>query len=149
MARPKGSLTIPSLTKPAGKPGPKSKIEKALVHSTVGRPAGVAAKLKELREMLVLGKADAIMAKMVKVALDDAHPGQTTMLKFFGERVLPQETFTGLSNPGQGGITIVVEGMGGQAIKIGRKTTEVVLVEPSEDDEVIDMDFTEVRHETK
>lgn len=116
--RPPGSVTIPKFGAPVNKPGPKPQ---ALVQAglrRVGRPPGFESKLKELREKLIMSKGDAVLDKIIQIALDDNHKDQAAMLKLLGDRVINIGAFQGAADKGNKGLHIKVTGVDGSVVEV-------------------------------
>lgn len=100
-------------TRGKGRP-PKS--EMALVKNKnknkVGRPAGDAARLNEFKARLLATGGSRILDKMIKIALDDNHPGQMAAIKMSIDRIMPMSMFEAAKNGGSTPqITINVSGI--------------------------------------
>jgi hypothetical protein len=50
-------------------------------------------RIKELKKMLIEGKGEQVVQKVLDIALDDGHPGQMAALKLCMERALPTSLF--------------------------------------------------------
>ena len=50
-------------------------------------------RIKELKRMLIEGKGEEVVKKVLDIALDDGHPGQMAALKLCMERALPTSMF--------------------------------------------------------
>ena len=50
-------------------------------------------RVKELKQMLVEGKGQHVVQKVIDIALDDSHPSQMTALKMCMDRALPISAF--------------------------------------------------------
>lgn len=68
----------------AKKPGKRGK---------VGRPAGDTARMNELKARLLSTSGEKVIDKVIKIALDDEHPGQIAALRLCMDRLLPVSVF--------------------------------------------------------
>lgn len=59
----------------------------------MGRPPGQLARIDEFKEMLFGTSGDAIMTKLISIALNDSHAGQMSAMKMCVDRVLPLSHF--------------------------------------------------------
>lgn len=50
-------------------------------------------RIKELKQMLIEGKGQEVVQKVIQIALEDGHPGQMAALKLCMERALPVSMF--------------------------------------------------------
>jgi hypothetical protein len=50
-------------------------------------------RVKELKQMLIEGKGQQVVQKVIDIALDDGHPSQMAALKMCMERALPMSVF--------------------------------------------------------
>jgi hypothetical protein len=122
MARPKGSPTVPTFTKP----GPKSKEAIAKVMGTVGRPAGLASRMKELQARIMLSeKPERILDRMMDIALDDTHPKQVEMMIILAKRYIPETDFSGGEDKIPKSLSVeIVDTSGNKTTKAGACRTE-------------------------
>ena len=81
----------------------KADIEARKRPGKVGRPAGDAARIQELRARLLSTTGDKVINKVVEIAMTDGHPVQGAALKMCLDRVLPlsyfEKTKDGSSTP--------------------------------------------------
>ena len=61
--------------------------------------------LIDTKKLLLEGRADEVITKMIGIALTDGHPVQGTALKWCGDRMLPMTEF---EEKGKAGITTVI-----------------------------------------
>lgn len=115
-----------------GRP-PKSAVEakKPGNRGKVGRPAGDAARIQELKARLLATTGDKVINKIVEIALNDDHPGQMAALKMCFDRQLPVSLFEKDAKRGSNAITINIVGVDNTTIQ-------------ATDDDVVDMEYTEV-----
>lgn len=59
----------------------------------IGRPKGDAGRIQEFKERLLATGGTRILDKMIKIALDDEHPGQMAAIKLAVDRILPASIF--------------------------------------------------------
>lgn len=110
-----------------GRP-PKSELQavKDRTKGKVGRPAGDAARIQEFKERLLATGGTRIIDKMISIALDDTHAGQTAMLKLALDRLLPVSLFEaakgGNSTPT---VSITITGMGAPEAQVVEDITDV------------------------
>jgi hypothetical protein len=69
-------------------------------------------RLKELKQMLIEGKGQAVVQKVLDIALEDGHPGQMAALKLCMERALPVSMFEKTAAQ-RAAVTINITGIGG------------------------------------
>jgi len=94
-----------------------------------GRPKNDTGRLQEFKERLLATGGTRILDTMIRIALDDNHPGQMAAIKLAIDRMLPVSAFDASKNGGQNPqITINISGI-----------NEPQLLESSSDDEVIDV----------
>lgn len=77
----------------------------------VGRPKGDAAIINEYKaRMLASPKSEAVLQKILDVALDDEHKNQAACMKLVIDRILPASYFEkDKKTGGVGGVTVVVQ----------------------------------------
>ena len=94
-----------------------------------GRPKNATGRLQEFKERFLATGGTRILDTMIRIALDDNHPGQMAAIKLAIDRMLPVSAFDASKNGGQNPqITINISGI-----------NEPQLLESSSDDEVIDV----------
>jgi hypothetical protein len=79
-------------------------------------------RVKELKQMLIEGKGQKVVQKVIDIALDDNHPNQMAALKMCMDRALPMSVFEKTSAQ-RNAVTINITSFG----------------QPSEPKEVIDV----------
>lgn len=107
------SSPSPAKTKAVAKRGRprKADIEAKKKPGKVGRPAGDAARIQELKARLLATTGDKVINKIVQIAMDDKHPGQLAALKMCFDRQLPLSLFEKDAKRGSGAITINIVGV--------------------------------------
>ena len=85
-------------------------------------------RVKELKKMLVESKGEAVVKKVIDIALDDDHPMQMAALKMCMERALPVSLFEKTSAQ-RSAVNITISGIG---VQVG-ETVEAEDVEPKYD----------------
>lgn len=113
-----------------GRPS-KQDLTKAVKPGKVGRPAGVPARINELKARLIATSGDRVLNEIVRKALDPEDKDQVACLKMCIDRVLPISMFekgAGRSNAVQI-----------QIINTSDKSSTVI-----ENDDAVDIDFEEV-----
>jgi hypothetical protein len=70
-------------------------------------------RVKELKQMLVEGKGQHVVQKVIDIALDDSHPSQMAALKMCIDRALPMSVFEKTSAQ-RNAVTINITGLGQQ-----------------------------------
>ena len=118
----------------------KTEIEakKAGNRGKVGRPAGDAARINEFKARLLATSGDAVINKIISIAQNDEHPGQMAALKMCMDRVLPLSYFEkDKATGGRSAVSITITGIGGDTTIVGGEETE--------QDDVIDVEYSEVR----
>jgi hypothetical protein len=132
---------VPTFTKP----GPKTKEAIAKVVA-IGRPPGLASRLKELQARLLLSnKPEAIIDKMVQIALDDKHPKQVEMIALLAKRFIPETDFSGGEEKIPKSLSVEIVDTAGNTttVRVGNQG-------PTEQNDFIDMgNVEEVPDETK
>lgn len=78
----------------------------------VGRPKGTPGRIEELKARLLTTSGDRVIDTIVRIALDDEHPGQMAALKMCIDRQLPLSLFERDAKRGSGAITINITGVG-------------------------------------
>ncbi len=124
------SLNLPSVPK-KGRPK-KSDIEAKKNRGKVGRPAGDAARIQELKARLLATTGDKVINKIVQIAMDDNHQGQIAALKMCIDRMLPMSLFEKEAKRGSNAVTINIVGVGNTQIS------------GNEEDNILDIDVEEV-----
>lgn len=69
-------------------------------------------RIKELKQMLIEGKGQEVVKKVIDIALEDGHPGQMAALKLCMERALPVSMFEKTAAQ-RAAVTINITGIGG------------------------------------
>jgi hypothetical protein len=85
-------------------------------------------RLKELKRMLVESKGEAVVKKVIDIAMNDDHPQQMVALKMCMERALPVSLFEKTSAQ-RSAVNITISGIG---VQVG-ETVEAEDVEPKYD----------------
>ena len=92
---------------------------KALVESKklgnrgkIGRPAGDAARIQEMKARLLSTTGSKVINKIVSIAMDDSHAGQMAALKMCMDRVLPTSLFEKDAKGQRNAVTINITGIG-------------------------------------
>ena len=85
-------------------------------------------RVKELKKMLVESKGEAVVKKVIDIALNDDHPMQMAALKMCMERALPVSMFEKTSAQ-RSAVNITISGIG---VQVG-ETVEAEDVEPKYD----------------
>jgi hypothetical protein len=68
-------------------------------------------RVKELKQMLIEGKGQKVVQKVIDIALDDNHPSQMAALKMCMDRALPMSVFEKTSAQ-RSAVTINITGLG-------------------------------------
>ena len=68
-------------------------------------------RVKELKQMLIEGKGQKVVQKVIDIALDDNHPSQMAALKMCIDRALPMSVFEKTSAQ-RNAVTINITGLG-------------------------------------
>ena len=102
-------LSIPTKTRGSlepklrgkGRP-PKADLEavKNRTKGKMGRPVGDAGRIEEFKQRLLSTGGTRILDTMIRIALDDTHPGQMAAIKMSIDRMLPMSTFEAAKNGG-------------------------------------------------
>ena len=79
-------------------------------------------RIKELKKMLIEGKGEQVVQKVLDIALDDGHPGQMAALKMCVDRTLPVSMFE-KGNGQRSAVTINITGLDGVPLQIGASST--------------------------
>jgi hypothetical protein len=66
----------------------------------VGRPIGDAGRIEEFKQRLLATGGTRILDTMIRIALDDNHPGQMAAIKMSVDRMLPISSFEAAKNGG-------------------------------------------------
>lgn len=66
----------------------------------IGRPIGDAGRIEEFKQRLLATGGTRILDTMIRIALDDNHPGQMAAIKMSVDRMLPMSTFEAAKNAG-------------------------------------------------
>lgn len=69
-------------------------------------------RIKELKQMLIEGRGQAVVQKVLDIALEDGHPSQMAALKLCFERALPVSLFEKTAAQ-RAAVTINITGIGG------------------------------------
>jgi hypothetical protein len=86
----------------------------------VGRPAGDAAAIKEMKARLLASpKSRKVLDSILNAALDDEHKNQAAAWKLLMDRMLPVGYFEKDKESGRAAVNITISGVGGDAISIG------------------------------
>lgn len=101
----------------------------------VGRPAGDAARIQELKARLLATTGDKVINKIVNIALDDAHSGQMAALKMCVDRMLPLSLFEKDVKRGSNAVTINIVGVDNTTIQANDPNTLDVDVSEVGDEE--------------
>jgi len=83
-------------------------------------------RVKELKRMLVEGKGERVVQKVIDIALDDNHPSQMAALKMCMDRALPMSVFEKTSAQ-RSAVTINITSFGAP--------TEQTVIDQAEDTE--------------
>ena len=65
----------------------------SVIPKPIGRPPGQSARLEEFKQKLIGANGDAIISKLITIALTDTHPGQMSAMKMCVDRILPVSHF--------------------------------------------------------
>lgn len=105
-----------------------------------GRPPGDAARINEFKARLLATSGDAVITKIINIAQDDEHPGQMAALKMCMDRVLPLSYFEkDKATNGRSAVSITITGIGGD--------TKIVGGEDTVSDDIVDVEYSEVRND--
>lgn len=101
-------------TKPRRGRPPKALVESKKLgnRGKVGRPAGDAARIQEMKARLLSTTGNKVINKIVSIAMDDNHAGQMAALKMCMDRVLPTSLFEKDSKGQRNAVTINITGIG-------------------------------------
>ena len=106
----------------------------------VGRPPGDAARINEFKARLLATSGDNVINKIIEIAQNDEHPGQMAALKMCMDRVLPLSYFEkDKATGGRSNVSITITGIGGD--------TTIVGTEDNNNDDIVDVEYTEVGKE--
>lgn len=109
-----------------GRP-PKSDLQavKDRTKGKVGRPKGDSSRMQEFKERLLATGGTRIIDKMVSIALDDDHPGQTAMLKLVADRLIPVSMFEAVKGAGSPSISINISTIGTPTIETVEDVSDI------------------------
>lgn len=101
-------------TKPRRGRPPKALVESKKMgnRGKVGRPAGDAARIQEMKARLLSTTGNKVINKIVSIAMDDNHAGQMAALKMCMDRVLPTSLFEKDAKGQRNAVTINITGIG-------------------------------------
>lgn len=101
-------------TKPRRGRPPKALVESKKLgnRGKVGRPAGDAARIQEMKARLLSTTGNKVINKIVSIAMDDSHAGQMAALKMCMDRVLPTSLFEKDAKGQRNAVTINITGIG-------------------------------------
>lgn len=101
-------------TKPRRGRPPKALVESKKLgnRGKVGRPAGDAARIQEMKARLLSTTGNKVINKIVSIAMDDNHAGQMAALKMCMDRVLPTSLFEKDAKGQRNAVTINITGIG-------------------------------------
>lgn len=102
------------LAKKRGKGRPRKEEMEAVRNRTkgkVGRPKGDAGRMKEFKERLLATAGDRIVDTVIRIGLDDEHPGQMAALKMCMDRMLPLSMFEKDAKGNRNAVTINIVGV--------------------------------------
>lgn len=77
-------------------------------------------RVKELKQMLIEGKGQKIVQKVIDIALDDEHPSQMAALKMCMDRALPMSAFE-KTTAQRNAVSITITGLGSPSTVIDTK----------------------------
>lgn len=78
---------------PKVKRGRPTKAALQAARSKIGRPKETTGRIAEFKERLLATSGPYVIDKVIKIALDDKHPGQMAAIKMCMDRVLPISLF--------------------------------------------------------
>jgi|NOAtaT_7_FD_contig_21_1826339_length_930_multi_6_in_0_out_0_1 hypothetical protein len=110
-----------------GRP-PKSDLEAVRNRNKgkLGRPKNDTGRMQEFKERLLATGGTRILDTMIRIALDDNHPGQMAAIKLAVDRILPMSAFDAAKNGGSTPqVTINISGINEPKI-IGSSDDEVI-----------------------
>ena len=85
----------------------------AVTRSPIGTAQGNKQRMQEFKNKLLTEvNGNAIINKMIQIALDDEHPGQATALKMCADRILPTSIFEEKKDGSRTAINITISGIG-------------------------------------
>lgn len=102
----------------------------------LGRPVGQTSRIEEFKQRLVSTSGDAIISKLIQIALHDGNPGQMSALKMCVDRVLPLSHFEKAAAGGGNSPTI--------SINISGLTNSTATVVGSQGNDYTPGDITDV-----
>lgn len=128
-------LSIPTKTRGSlepklrgkGRP-PKADLEavKNRTKGKIGRPVGDAGRIEEFKQRLLSTGGTRILDTMIRIALDDTHPGQMAAIKMSIDRMLPMSTFEAAKNGGSmPSISINISSLGQSKIETVEDITDI------------------------
>ena len=79
----------------------------------VGRPVGDNGRIQELKARLMATSGTKVIDTVIRIALNDDHPGQMAALKMCLDRQLPMSLFDKEAKRGSNAITINITGVSG------------------------------------
>lgn len=122
-------------TKPRRGRPPKALVESKKLgnRGKVGRPAGDAARIQEMKARLLSTTGNKVINKIVSIAMDDNHAGQMAALKMCMDRVLPTSLFEKDAKGQRNAVTINITGIGEAKVE----AAEII------DDHITDVDYDE------
>lgn len=122
-------------TKPRRGRPPKALVESKKLgnRGKVGRPAGDAARIQEMKARLLSTTGNKVINKIVSIAMDDNHAGQMAALKMCMDRVLPTSLFEKDAKGQRNAVTINITGIGEAKVE----AAEII------DDHITDVNYDE------
>jgi hypothetical protein len=92
----------------------------------IGRPKNDTGRLQEFKERLMATGGSRILDTMIRIALDDTHPGQMAAIKLAVDRILPMSAFDAAKNGGSmPQVTINISGLNEPKIIGGDEVIDV------------------------
>ena len=92
----------------------------------IGRPIGDAGRIEEFKQRLLATGGTRILDTMIRIALDDNHPGQMAAIKMSVDRMLPMSTFEAAKNGGSmPSISINISSLGQAKIETLEDVTDI------------------------
>jgi hypothetical protein len=108
-----------------GRP-PKAVIEARKRPGKVGRPAGDAGRIQELKARLLGTTGDKVINKIIQIGMEDGNPGQMAALKMMADRILPVSLFEASKQGNQvPSISINISGLNSPAIETVEDVTDI------------------------
>lgn len=106
--------SVPAVVVKRGRPT-KAAIEAAKKpgKGKVGRPKDDRGRILELKARLMATSGTKVIDTVIRIALDDEHPGQMAALRMCLDRQLPLSLFEKDAKKGSSAITINITGVGG------------------------------------